>query len=1045
MSEGLRHADFYVLRSPLLPYHTVTNVDADAIRTLCKNPVVQEALFIASPELYGTVVSWLEKEPGKADEISKLELTLLKYILRMSYRCTPFGIFAGITPGKFATTSGIQLAPRMQNVKHSRLDMDFLCALALNISNDPAVRSELLFFPNNTLYRAGTQLRYVEYRIHKKTRTHHLVTVAVSDALQRVLTHATNGARIKDLAALLVRDDIPLEDALTFVIELITSQVLVSELGPFITGEEYIHKLIQILRKYPGTQAVGQHLERVVTMFESIDHADLGASISSYKDLMETLEVFKTPFEPAQLFQVDMLKPAVANTLSKVVTDQLQHAIQLLARVHPATDPPSLIAFRDAFIKRYELRECPLLEVLDVEMGIGYPVNNIHAMDHSPLLEDLMIGTTAGDPPAEWNEWYDFLLRKCVSLQQQDSRTLALEEEDIKPFLHDNGSLPDSLYTMGSVLADDAAAVDRGDFLVQHTVTTGPSAANLLGRFCYLDEGLTHQVSNILRHEEAQHADVCYAEVVHINQSRIGNIALRPLLRAYEIPIMVQAGVQQNFTIPLDDLMISIRQEKIVLRSRRLNKYVVPRLSTAHNYSHDALPYYHFLCDLQFQGVKRDITWRWGPLRKLDFLPRVMIRNVVVSKARWTLREDVLKRLKGCTFEKFSSRLRAVISDRKINRHVTLSDGDHELPLDLQNEFSLRLLQSLLATRPVLTLEENLFATDNLFVQSDAGGFTNEFIIPWATVREQLPRPQRLPHSIPVTRARTFAPGSEWLYMKIYTGLKTSDRVLAEIVKPLTAEFLRRGIIDQWFFIRFNDPDDHLRVRFHGTGKFYSCVLEAFHTALLPLLETGEVVRVAVDTYEREIERYGAETIGFAEQLFFVDSVAIADVIALLEGDEGDVLRWQFALRAVDDMLRAAQCSLEQRRGIMNALQAAFKKEFQAEHADSRKQLGNKFRKERPFIDAFLRESEFVPAEFSPVWSVLERRADNLSEVFEKLRAELDENRFMALLESYIHMTMNRFFRSRQRLHELVIYDLLWQYYNSALARQKKSIAVVNA
>jgi hypothetical protein len=41
------------------------------------------------------------------------------------------------------------------------------------------------------------------------------------------------------------------------------------------------------------------------------------------------------------------------------------------------------------------------------------------------------------------------------------------------------------------------------------------------------------------------------------------------------------------------------------------------------------------------------------------------------------------------------------------------------------------------------------------------------------------------------------------------------------------------------------------------------------------------------------------------------------------------------------------------------------------------------------------------------------------------------------LLGSYIHMMMNRMFRTRQRLMEMVLYDFLFRTYKSALAKNR--------
>lgn len=62
---------------------------------------------------------------------------------------------------------------------------------------------------------------------------------------------------------------------------------------------------------------------------------------------------------------------------------------------------------------------------------------------------------------------------------------------------------------------------------------------------------------------------------------------------------------------------------------------------------------------------------------------------------------------------------------------------------------------------------------------------------------------------------RIFIPGSEWLYFKIYTGTKTGDDILKNEVYDFVHDLRRKNIIDQWFFVRYNDPDFHLRLRLH--------------------------------------------------------------------------------------------------------------------------------------------------------------------------------------------------------------------------------------
>src|SRR5439155_17414597 len=121
-------------------------------------------------------------------------------------------------------------------------------------------------------------------------------------------------------------------------------------------------------------------------------------------------------------------------------------------------------------------------------------------------------------------------------------------------------------------------------------------------------------VQEITNTEQEHNPDIVFAEIVHLPESRVGNILLHPSFREYEIPFLARSSVDGHHQIPLQDLFVSIKDNKVLLRSASLNKQVIPRLSSAHNYSRNALPVYQFLCDLQLQGHKAGLGFYWGSL-----------------------------------------------------------------------------------------------------------------------------------------------------------------------------------------------------------------------------------------------------------------------------------------------------------------------------------------------------------------------------------------------------------------------------------------------
>lgn len=278
---------------------------------------------------------------------------------------------------------------------------------------------------------------------------------------------------------------------------------------------------------------------------------------------------------------------------------------------------------------------------------------------------------------------------------------------------------------------------------------------------------------------------------------------------------------------------------------------------------------------------------------------------------------------------------------------------------------------------------------------------------------------------------RTFIPGSEWIYFKIYTGSKTADTILKNEVKNFIVDKDDKG--DKWFFIRYSDPDFHIRLRLHlKDTRDFSTIFNRFYEIFLPLVDAGLVWKIQCDTYQREIERYGANTINIVEDFFFIDSVFMIELLNRIIDDQH---RWKLALALIDSFLSVFSFELTQRKELLNTIAVNFKKEFGFTHHDAKKQLDNKFRTYRKDIETAMLWENTI--------DVIKDRKQAIFPVAEKLIAMEKTNELQVplnlLLTSMIHMTMNRLFRTKNRLHELVIYDFLSRYYTSELAKNNKT------
>jgi thiopeptide-type bacteriocin biosynthesis protein len=548
-----------------------------------------------------------------------------------------------------------------------------------------------------------------------------------------------------------------------------------------------------------------------------------------------------------------------------------------------------------------------------------------------------------------------------------------------------------------------------------------------------------------LRGEEAARPDAVFAEIVHLNEGRIGNILCRPVLRDHEIVFLALSGAPDEAQILLEDLDVTVRDDRIVILSRRLGREVVPRLTTAHNFRLRSMGVYRFLCALAGQDGD-SIGWSWGSLAEAPFLPRVTLGKVVLARATWNLGKPDLEPITAAVKKKDRADIAAAVAAlraaHRLPRFLVLADGDNELPIDLDNPLLVGAFADELSGRTECTLVEQFHAPDQLIVRGPEGPFSNEIVLTFQRTREPAPA-VKLP--TPAVVRRSFPPGSPWLFAKIYCGQSTIDRVLREAVAPVVRDALAAGDVTHWFFLRYADPDEHLRVRFAGDpARLAATVLPALDRALAPLLAAGAVRKVMLDTYDREIERYGGDRgIELAEQLFWHDSEAVLGIVELLDGDAGADARWRLALRGIDLLLEDLGLDDAGRAQVVTRGRDMLGTEFRAD-ADFWSRIGERFNKERAALDAVFNRDPARDADhdLEPGFTLLARRSERIAPVAAELRARDAAGQLTPTIPgmawSLIHMHANRLLHASQRAQELLLEEFLRRLHMTRKARKAK-------
>lgn len=1054
---------FFALRTPLLPFDDLRRwgegLEAPAavdqpdllagaqqrdrlllrarLHAILARPEVREALFLGSPDLDEATEVW-RRDPvhGRGPGI---ERALVRYVVRMASRPTPFGLFGGTSVGDVGRRTRIEIAGRDGYRRRTGMDVEYLGSVADAAAAEAG--DTLRYSPNTSLYRTARSIRYVEWRRDGDGDggARRLVSMVRTDALDAALDRAAAGATLPELSAAVAATGAGGAAAARFVVGLIDAQVLVPGIEVRLTGGDPLSTLVDQLRAHPAASAVVRRLEVVSAELAAIDAAGMGTDPERYREIARSLCGLGAPVEMGRLFTVQLVKGAPGATLATAVLDEIRRGVAVLHRLSRPRSRPALDRFREEFERRYGDREIALMEALDEDLGVGFGP----ATPSAPLLDGLSF--PADDPlPPVWGRREAALLAKLEGMAPGVTE-ITLDPDDVDAMAVDSSlPLPDAVAVVATVAAASDEALDAGDFAVLVDAAGGPSGAWMLGRFCAADPELHARVGDHLAREEAHDPEAVWAEVVHRPVGRHGNVVVRPVLRSHEIPYLGASGAPPGHHIPVRDLYVSVRDGRIVLRSRELGRRVVPRSTTAHDFATPASPpAYRFLCALQVAEVQGGVSWSWGPLVEAPFLPRVRTGRVVLARARWRVDGAELAGLAAGPGRGLPARVRSWQTARGLPRLVSLVDGDRTLLVDLANVLCVEAFLDAARGCDRVVVEEFFPGPDELCARGPEGAFVHELVVPFVAETEPQPIPavQPTPAQGPAGFRRAFPPGSEWLDTKIYAPPSAADEVLLDAVAPIRDRAFEAGAADAWHFGRGADPFGHLRVRFHGSPEgLRERVLPELAGVVAALLDDGAVWRFQLDTYERPVGRHGGpDGVVVAERVLSADSdAAVAVLRQLAPGDRGADERWRAALVSADLLLDDLGLSEAEKASVLRRRRDALATGVRAD-ARLEGELSRRFRVERDVLEEWSHAARTGSGAAWPVVRPLRARSLALGPLAGRLRELESAGALTATLaevaEAHVESCLGRLLCPAAGRQLLVVYDFLVRLHRSRVAR----------
>lgn len=1026
---------FFILRTPLLPYSNLSNflekhISLNSVLEQLNNTLIKEALYFGSKDLYTefAVLSSADLQTIEKKSKKKLLQSLFLYYQRMSSRSTPFGLFAGISVGKWSNS--IKLDLENNNIRRFlSLDTEYLAGLIRNLSQQPVVKENLIYFSNNTVFKKGKSWRYIEAEVIKMDSKYsnyeykYRYSAIENNPINSLIIKKTEyGATFKSLLQTLTDFGFNELESKIYLEDLIANKVIINDVEPINSGLDYLETIVQKFEHITDPSlALIAEISSSINNFNT-KKEDLGPdNIQYYNALLKKTKIFDTTHVSKNVFQMNMFREDPNEIPSKEL-EQVEESVKVLIHLNNNLESPKLEKFKKDFEEKYDARTVPLLELFDKESGLQF--------GQRPSFD-----LPGESPQIKWNDKtkYKFqLYKKHLSTNEQEIKICETPDDLFSKTIR----LPDVMTMIGAIDKSHASN-SKIRFTIRTIVTSSP--LNILGRFCF-NKDLLHLVKELAILEEKANPGVLMAEIVHQPSDRAGNITMRPHLRDFEIPVLTRSTLSKHKILRLSDLHVFMRSNQLILWSKKYNKEVRPKLSNAHNYNTSNLDIYRFLCSLQYQYEGGAISWDWEFLKDEQFLPRITYHGSVLSPMIWNIKFDQLYPVMKNSQEAMSI-FKDKLASLNVPEEIILNIPEKEVVLNIKNDFCLEILFDELKKKGQIQLLENLFYKNNSLVKSTAGGYTNEIIIPLVkknlVVNQGVQEP---PVFVSKSIKRDFPPGSNWCYLNIYMNHGFADKFLLQLHKSFLKKVTLGKSLTKWFFIRYTDPYFHLRIRFYtdrsGHRKLYMNRIVSF---LTKHLKNGTVTSFNFDTYVRELERYGSSNINLSEDLFFQSSELCIALIGFLNKNKNtDQNRFATCVIGVDFILDSFGLTLEEKYKLVNDSQIINSLTFKTRRTLTEKLFLKTSMEEIKRAISYKKELD-VNNQNNETQKIFSQFKSSFSVICIKIKMTIngDETMLYKIILSHIHMFVNRLSNKDSKQFEILSFDNLAQIYSSTLKKEK--------
>ena len=662
----------------------------------------QEALYFASTSLYNEFLKYL-KGSLKGRDKERMEQTLLKYLSRMMFRCTPFGGFSICGTGEYNECT---------NIKSNSEDIE--TCIGIDCTEIENIRKEFIYTLSDKDLESIKIVVNETINIYPNictmlcrdsTGNVHQSIISNNRLLKFIIKRVNKKISISQLIELLFESfDIDITTLKNYVIDLIIKGILIPNLNIEYLSYKPMKLLFETLSEFCHDNSKRHFFLSLQTKLNEIQSISLiEEKIVAIETLQKNLKILGKTKKSEQLHLDSYLKKTIQ--IPSTVQNSIMDLLYLTDSFDSNYNDP-MVNFKQSYKSRFEGKDMPLLSVLDEFTGIGFDITSTTKNIFTNLIsKDQNTSRSSHNVFFGLSTFEKIILDKFNKMRHDQTITnIRLTSSDFE-LARDNEqknwiSMPNTFSCMFKIIGNKNNIPILSDIQF-----IGPSAANMLTRFAIDNTSIRDIVAFIS--EEEKSSDYISAELYHIANTKYGNVQRKPNdLRHYIINYLSYPFEDSEYIINLRDLYISLINNEIILYSKKLNKRIMPYNTTAYNPNFHSSPIYRFFNALRYQNNKSSISFSVNNLTNLfNYIPRITFENIILSPAIWIIHtKEIRKPNNSIDLDMFIN----ICKNNQMPRYLMYKNSDNFLVVDTESRTQINILINEVKNMNIIKLTEFL-------------------------------------------------------------------------------------------------------------------------------------------------------------------------------------------------------------------------------------------------------------------------------------------------------------------------------------------------